>query len=569
MSEAAIPSVSGMTLSRSNSPLLDTSSTSMMASSSRPISQSRSPRTSSSPSLLDTSTLTDSSDGMRSSTSSSLLSPVTPQLQSPLLRSPTEIIQKVLVTSGGDDVSTIAIASQVCKELRSFIYENTDQALWRQIFLQHYDDPRSSGSFTEAKSSTDIDWKKKVQDRESVGRMFKDWWDDKFDEAAGHMDLIASTLLDMFLDLPPSETNLDPSVNDEPSNSTLLSTWLRSSLFSHLYRNCSLSETEPSLRPLSGQSGNPRRRSTKKVLNPTISRLHCLLPPEYNEDFKADREWRGYVREVVYSIKNYQKRNDWGPFTEEGKVDWTLVDAVSSVMMANAKDVIQHVDNSWRSAVEPMSYGVEPTRGWGFNDLRRPDDLAEGEVWDWAGVEGPWCGYYAFMDYADWVILNQPRLIFLNRQSSDLDLSTYHEAVGDLMRLDLKITQDPSKIATICPAHRMHSSSDHLPPIETTIPTSDLLPPIYFHGASIQHQNEGVQEDAMPSSAVRGVVRLTADNPPQVRWTMIIRYSGEDRWRLECVQVGGRGSKRGFFGVWMDASKGEHSPCGPAWYWKS
>lgn len=47
----------------------------------------------------------------------------------------------------------------------------------------------------------------------------------------------------------------------------------------------------------------------------------------------------------------------------------------------------------------------------------------------------------------------------------------------------------------------------------------------------------------------RGVVQLTADNPPEVRWTIVIHYGGEDRWRLECVQMGGRGSRKGLFGV--------------------
>lgn len=92
---------------------------------------------------------------------------------------------------------------------------------------------------------------------------------------------------------------------------------------------------------------------------------------------------------------------------------------------------------------------------------------------------------------------------------------------------------------------------EDLPPIDTALPTSDLLPAIRFHGSSQQHDGPHVLQGSAPgsSSFVRGVVQLTADNPPQVRWTLVIRYGGEDRWRLECVQVGGRGSKRGFFGV--------------------
>lgn len=139
--------------------------------------------------------------------------------------------------------------------------------------------------------------------------------------------------------------------------------------------------------------------------------------------------------------------------------------------------------------------------------------------------------------YSDWISLNEPRLLILHRRNNQLDLARYAEAVGDIMRLDLKIDRpsDPK-------------SNEDIPDIETGLPTSNLLPPIKFHGSS---HPRSVTTPFLTAGAsfVRGVVQLTADNPPQVRWTLIIRYGGEDRWRLECVQVGGRGSKRGFFGV--------------------
>lgn len=140
--------------------------------------------------------------------------------------------------------------------------------------------------------------------------------------------------------------------------------------------------------------------------------------------------------------------------------------------------------------------------------------------------------------YSDWIALNEPRLIILRRTTDPLDLSRYAEAIGDIMRLNLTIDQPNDQV------------QDNLPEIKSDIPTSKLLPPIKFHGSSEQHTGiHALQGNGSPSSFVRGVVQLTADNPPQVRWTLVIRYGGEDRWRLECVQVGGRGSRRGFFGV--------------------
>jgi hypothetical protein len=206
--------------------------------------------------------------------------------------------------------------------------------------------------------------------------------------------------------------------------------------------------------------------------------------------------------------------------------------------------------------------------------------------------------------YADWISLNEPRLVMIRRSMNQLDLSRYSEAIGDLMSLQLVVDgeTDPS-----LPAHAQQRINADLPPITTHLPTSDLLPPIHFHGSSVQASGAMTSPAASSASFVRGVVRLTADDPPQVRWTLVIRYGGEDRWRLEGVQVGGRGAKRGFFGVsvvselgeglfllvllsrmycsgwgvssvrvrvltkhvqiWTDAAKEEHSPNGPIWYW--
>jgi len=144
------------------------------------------------------------------------------------------------------------------------------------------------------------------------------------------------------------------------------------------------------------------------------------------------------------------------------------------------------------------------------------------------------------------VYLNEPAL---RRRvaARELDLSRYLEAVGDLMEMTLEASHDPD--AASAAYANMTDMTDGTRPVfaslDTPLPTSDMLPPVYFYGRS-QQQNNLVQT---PASFVRGVVRLTADDPPEVRWTMVIRYSGDDRWKVEGVQVGGRQSRRGFFGV--------------------
>lgn len=51
------------------------------------------------------------------------------------------------------------------------------------------------------------------------------------------------------------------------------------------------------------------------------------------------------MRELVYSQKNFTERNDWGPFTPDGKVDWVLVDALGSVM-SESKNISSRLEIS-------------------------------------------------------------------------------------------------------------------------------------------------------------------------------------------------------------------------------
>jgi len=47
------------------------------------------------------------------------------------------------------------------------------------------------------------------------------------------------------------------------------------------------------------------------------------------------------------------------------------------------------------------------------------------------------------------------------------------------------------------------------------------------------------------------------------------RYSGEERWRSEGVQVGGPRSARGVIGTWFDKDYEQTGPVGPTAYWKT
>lgn len=82
-----------------------------------------------------------------------------------------------------------------------------------------------------------------------------------------------------------------------------------------------------------------------------------------------------------------------------------------------------------------------------------------------------------------------------------------------------------------------------------------------------------------------GTARLTREG--EVRWTTYSIFSGQERWKSEGIQVGGRRSARGVVGNWFEKyglvhplycywtcrltchrDYDPHGPCGPTAFWK-
>ena len=150
-----------------------------------------------------------------------------------------------------------------------------------------------------------------------------------------HLDRIVSTLLDLYLDLParsPDDGDEKDEADAEARNSAPLADFIRSPAFEHIVLKLSLKETLPSLRPLRGQAANPNRRAQRQMHSPDLSRLHLLLPPSMDDNEDEHRQYRGAMREIVYSAANFGEENDYAPLDREGKVDWKLLDAIGAVM---------------------------------------------------------------------------------------------------------------------------------------------------------------------------------------------------------------------------------------------
>lgn len=98
-------------------------------------------------------------------------------------------------------------------------------------------------------------------------------------------------------------------------------------------------------------------------------------------------------------------------------------------------------------------------------------------------------------------------------------------------------------------------------------------PPLRFKGRTLTQNVPSPQ----PRGEAHGIVRplyseVRASGEVReiiaLHWTIVHRYDGEDRWRLELIQPGGPGSRAPLYGTWSDANHEDGGPCGPASYYR-
>merc|ERR1712093_808324 len=232
-------------------------------------------------------------------------------------------------------------------------------------------------------------------------------------------------------------------------------------------------------------------------------------------------------RETVYRGSSFDQDNIFGPFLKRDdgrlKIDWNLLNAIAQVMALNVR-------SAWHQWAEPdemdiLPYGFERAVFW-----KQP-----GPGRDWAGVEGRWNYIYAFIDYNDYFAFNFASTTLPNLRP--MTLEGISEAVGGVNSLRLRLMEDDEEC----------SDDEDDDEAENT-----LYPPLRFVGESTGPQG----------STFRGTVKILEDG--NRHWTFIIRYSGQDRWQTECIELGGGG----IFGIWSDVLHEELSPCGPVWYFR-
>jgi hypothetical protein len=212
------------------------------------------------------------------------------------------------------------------------------------------------------------------------------------------------------------------------------------------------------------------------------SRLHIFYGMTAREDESIRA--RSSARGTVYDWTVTGPDAEFGPLLQDrsGRVHWQTLEAITSLMhrvFHNIRKVHQlGVPTGFRNSI-PYMLSTEP--------------LAKE---DWAGVSRAWVGTYAFLDYRALVHYN-----FATNLEYQMDLGSYEEACGDLMRLDLEI-DDSAEL-------------QNDPRLQTDLPSCTDLPKLYFSGRSHGRPT------GRPYILVRGCASLLPSGR-QVRWRFII-----------------------------------------------
>ncbi|KAJ3718435.1 hypothetical protein C8R42DRAFT_675984 [Lentinula raphanica] len=421
---------------------------------------------------------------------------------------PPELILHILTFCHPTDIARFA---EVCRSTFDLVCNGNSQFLWREVFLQLYDDPRKAirpiiHDDDEAFSEP-FDWKGALQHRTEA-------------EIVAHHALNAESnkrqrTLKTFVD---AVTQALPAPRDSQSRPSLNLQWL-----DRLLRETQmLTIVQPGWDMVDEHSR----------LMAYISLTHDSSTDEDSQETLADR--RVSSRCFVYDIRNYRQVTHWGPFLPSGSVNWIHIEHLVNVVLTNLRDLPDH----WGATTPPL--GLEHTQAF-----TAPGPYSDN---DWAGVEGTWRRYVCFMDYRDLFAFNYSNIANGPRNPEFFRDSRFREATR-LIEVKLHLVPENQL--------RFHEPSPDCGQVKTRYPT------LYFAGTS-----RGVTGN---EAKVEGSVCIGIDGT--VRWTFYDLIQGavhhsSTLWCSKGVQLGGIASAAGIVGSWSTSAHDQGDPVGPFWLWK-
>jgi hypothetical protein len=396
-----------------------------------------------------------------------------------------ELLELILSHLNPRDLTTFG---STCQRARAFVHPN-NKLLWRAAFLHVFDDPKAAWSLllpTARAENQDCelswDWHREVHRRYTAFNAVCETGNGAL-LLAGPEQVVTS-LLHVY-DTASYSMALD---TEEPVS-------LNVDFLERLFRTAPDAEKvvhdyhrdiESMSLPLEFMfEDRPITRSMlnrKTIVPEWASRFHAFYGMTKRED--ESLRSKSSARALVYDWSVTSANADYGPLTKDGSgtVNWQTLEAIASLMhriFNNTKGSKYVLPSGFRSHIP---YSLTP-------DSVHPED--------WAGITRMWVGTYAFLDYRALVHYN-----FANNIEYPLDLGAYEEASGDLMRLQLQISDDEELRKDFR--------------LESDLPYCKDLPKLYFEGHS------GGRPTGRLPIQVRGSACLIS-GARQVRWRFIIR----------------------------------------------
>lgn len=453
-----------------------------------------------------------------------------------LIDLPQEILGNIVSFLKPKDIISVG---RTCQRAHSFI-GRSNQILWRNAFLQIFDDPEEVWAKLPSSCSaprTDWDWLQVLERRlRALAALYRRWPRDEDAELAEQHRTAILDIIDT-AKYAPSQSDIAqgklPHVDDRSSLNVQLLADIpeRFHGFDRFVFDIDKKDGAPSstsydnpwdtVRPITRSMSYAAREDNRPM---SAARLHTLYGMTMRE--RLDHRSRGLARRKVYNWSLTNASTDYGPFMLDGsgRVNWPLLEGACSTITRNFEFTVDgHV-----SLPHGMNYSI-PHR-------TLPDPSVPH---DWARAQGTWLGTYAFIDYSDLLAFNTGIALSSNRRP---DLTDEPEACGALLRMEIKLDNSVKDDRNL----------------RTNVPMCTDLPPLYFSGSSRGHGY------THPMTVVKGFAALVPGGR-EVRWKFIVAYNGVDQWQLEGIQPGGIRSG-GVYGVWSQVDHDQHSPVGPFCY---
>ncbi|ESK98242.1 f-box domain-containing protein [Moniliophthora roreri MCA 2997] len=427
----------------------------------------------------------------------------------PLLhRIPPELSARILSFCEARDLARF---SQTCALARELVYGTEDQYIWREVFLNTYDDPRQAlricATDDESSSAVCVNWKSELQKR-TQAQLAALRTDDPA-EIANERKHSLETFLTVILEALPARNPTPFEPQPQPSLNVM---WLDRVLRESRILDASYLRNEARL--------CARLRSYVGLTHDD---------GELDEDKEISLgERRTKSRSYVYDLRNYHMENNWGPFMVDGSVNWEHIEHLINVVLMNLREL----PGMW---MKKPPLGLQVTRAFTAPALRGGED--------WAGVEGTWRRYVCFMDYRDLFAFNFSNVASGPRSPTFFDDPRFREATR---LIEVKLS--------LVPRDKLR----HLRPHPEPKTHNALYPTLYFAGIS-----RGVTGN---ESNVEGNVRIGLDGT--VRWQFATLYDGATQWTSQGAQIGGIGCASGVVGNWTTSLHDQGDPVGPFWLFK-